>query len=223
MPPGIPQNARMSRGWGGGGVWLATVVLANACGRELPHEAAVDARGAGGDSDATDAIDDRQAAHDCASASDASIVADDTGDGWCGGEIAITGLTPLGPFCPTQVRADLTIGDCGRSLEIDLGNASGTGQQLGFYLAYDRLRGAWAGTYQTTASLSSGGTRLSPTSFPATVEVTSSDDPYVSDGGPTTGLSPPVGEIRLRLTVPTPAGTVSGTLVARFCGWNVCV
>ena len=75
--------------------------------------------------------------------------------------------------------------------------------------------------HQTTASLSSaayGGVLL----VPATVEVLASDNPFVSDGALTTGTSP-VGQIRLRFTMPTPAGTVGGTLLARFCGWSFCV
>jgi hypothetical protein len=210
----------MRRGWVVGGVCFATMVLANACGRQLPHQAAVDARSAGRDADATD---DRAAAHDCAAASDAAIQASDTGDGWCGGEITIAGLTPLGSFCPTRVRADLSLGDCARSLFIVLAEADDAGQQLGFSLAYDRSRGPWLGTYQTTASLSSGGVRPSLTSFPTTVEVTASDDPFADDGGLSSGTSPPMGQIRLRLMMPTSSGTVSGTLLARFCRWSLCI
>ena len=208
--------------------WLAGAVLAVGCGRELRHEPAVDARwidGDAADGRDGDAADLREAAGACASAGDAAIRVDDMGMGWCGGEVALSGMTPLGAFCPTRVRADVTMGDCARSLDVTLADEGGdrSGLQLSLFLLYDRARGPWSGSYQVMAQLAMTGRPFTSMSFPATVEVTASDDPFVGDGGLVSGADPPVGAIHLGFVMETPAGVVTGSVIARYCAWRLCI
>jgi hypothetical protein len=205
--------------WMGCSTGVLMLVLSVAgCGRALGH-------GGGVDSSAWDAVSDlREASASCSGASDAAILAPDTGDGWCGGEISVSGSTPLGPFCPTQIRASVGVINCFGGLAVALADGGGvlSNQMLVLETArYDRARQSWVGTQNVHAYLSS---KLSgqPLVFPATVEVTSADDPYTLDAG-SSNLGPPVGEVHLRFAMQSSAGLLSGTLVARYCDWNGCL
>jgi hypothetical protein len=88
-------------------------------------------------------------------------------------------------------------------------------------LGFDRAQGSWVGTQDVTAYLTS---KLSgqPQIFPATVEVTASDDPYLADAS-LPGTASPAGEVHLRFAMQSSAGLLSGTLVARYCAWASCL
>lgn len=162
----------------------------------------------------------------CLGASDAAILASDRGDGWCGGEISVSGSTPLGPFCPTQIQASVGGSLCFGGLDVALADGGGilSNQVLVLALSnlgFDRAQGSWVGTQDVTAYLTS---KLSgqPQIFPATVEVTASDDPYLADGS-LPGTASPAGEVHLRFAMQSSAGLLSGTLVARYCAWAACL
>lgn len=206
--------------------WLAATLFGAGCGRtqlDAPVDPFVDAGLSGRDVSAA-----ADAPPSCELANDAAILISDTGDGWCGGEIALAGVTPLGPFCPTQIQSFVGLGDCGRHLSVTLTDGGGylARQALSFSLVYDPARRPWNGTYQVMAFLSAGSasrTRPNFFQYPATVEVTASDDPFATDGGTIDTIDPPIGEIHLRFTMPTPTGIVSGTLISRYCRWSICI
>lgn len=159
----------------------------------------------------------------CLDASDAPIQALDMGDGWCGGQISVSGSTPLGRFCPTQIEASVGVGLCFGGLSVALADGRGvlSNQVLGLSdLRFDRAQGSWVGTQQVMAYLSKQTGQ--PQVFPTTVEVTASDDPYSADAnGPATATPP--GEVHLRFAMQSSAGLLSGTLIARYCAWTGCL
>jgi hypothetical protein len=160
----------------------------------------------------------------CVDASDAAIQASDMGDGWCGGEISVSGSTPLGPFCPTQIQASVGASICFGGLSVALADGGGilSNQVLVLSdLRFDRAQGSWVGTQHVKAYLTSKHSGQ-PLVFPTTVEVTASDDPYLADASlPVT--TTPAGEVHLRFAMQSAAGLLSGTLVARYCGWASCL
>ena len=200
--------------------WLVLVVALAlvGCGRPLRQGAGVDSSGA------DSASDPPQAPAFCLDASDAAIQASDTGNGWCGGEISVSGSTPLGPFCPTQIRASVGASICFGNLSVGLADGGGSLSGLVLVLSslpFDRARGSWVGTQHVNAYLTS---KLSgqPLVFPTTVEVTASDNPYLGDASLAAGPSP-AGEVHLRFAMQSSAGPLSGTLVARYCDWSACL
>jgi hypothetical protein len=164
-----------------------------------------------------------QAPTSCLDASDAAIQASDMGDGWCGGEISVSGSTPLGPFCPTQIQASVGGSLCFGGLSVALADGGGilSNQVLVLSdLRFDRAQGSWVGTQQVNAYLSKQTGQ--PLVFPTTVEVTASDNPYLADAS-VPATTTPAGEIHLRFAMQSSAGLLSGTLVARYCEWASCL
>ena len=197
---------------------MVLVVCAAGCGRALRHGAGVDSGGA------DIGPDMRETGTLCLDASDSAIQAPNAGDGWCGGEISVSGSTPFGPFCPTQIRATVGVSLCRGTLGVALADGRGSSSNLVLSLpelTFGHTSQSWVGTHQVSAYLES---KLSSQSlvFPATVEVTASDDPYLADAG-SSGLGPLVGEVHLRFEMQSSAGLLSGTLVARYCQWVPCL
>jgi hypothetical protein len=204
---------------------VAAAWLAHGCGgrpvdpiRQRSGDAAV----AGGDARA-----DSQSASSCPG----MVSVSPQPVGWCAGEVSLSGITPLDPFCPTELRADVAIGDCARSLTLAIADGDGAGTapykriQFGAIL-FDRARRSWTGTYQVGAILSSrstGNSKTTITTLNSTVEILMADDPYDIDGGLADTSNPPAGAVDVRFTVEGPTDTFSGTMSVRYCYWTLCV
>ena len=149
--------------------------------------------------------------------------------GWCAGDVSLSGVTPLDPFCPTRVRADVSIGDCAKTLSVAIadGDALTSPKRIQlFSIPFDSTRRSWTGTYKGIVLLlsgRSGSTRTTTTMLNATVDIVAADDPYSVDGGMADGSNPPVGAVELRFTVQAPTGTFGGTISVHYCNWGFCI
>jgi len=203
--------------------FVAAALVALGCGRtefDRPGEPATDAARAGDDA--------RESSEPAPSCSGLLSLSANSG-GWCAAEVSLSGVTPLEPFCPTAVRADVNIGDCAKTLSVAVadGDAVTWHKLIQFgSIPFDSARRSFTGTYQIIVFLmsrSSGSTKTTTTKLNATVDVLAADDPYIVDGGVADTSNPPVGAVDLRFTVQAPTGTFGGTVAVRYCNWGLCI
>jgi hypothetical protein len=144
-------------------------------------------------------------------------VSSDAGAVFCGGTIALAGVTPFGAFAPDALNTVVNIAP-GRTLAITVAENPPSGQQLAFQIGADPATGSFVGTHDVTGFLEGGdanGRQVVPVMVH--VEVTSATDlPTLLDAGVAD-----VGVARMSITVTTGCGSFSGTLVARYCGFEM--
>jgi hypothetical protein len=134
---------------------------------------------------------------------------------WCGGTIALSGVTPFGPFAPNAVAVTIEISP--PLMRVTLAQDPPSGQQLTFDVPGDAKTGSFVGVRDLTAFLAHGA-EVMPLFL--SVAVTSATPALSPDGG-----HPDAGEATISLTITTPcdsfSGTLSGTVVALYCDWQV--
>jgi hypothetical protein len=145
----------------------------------------------------------------------------------CGGDVAVTGATPLGPFVASSVWTRVGTEDCFGIMQFTLftGAAQGPGllpTGLGLYFSTNYNGGSWLGTFHATAGLSSAD-RQTSIGIPLTVQVTAADDPYSVDSGAATPPGPPQGQARVTIDGDTGCGHITGSFVAPYCEWIPCI
>jgi hypothetical protein len=148
---------------------------------------------------------------------------------FCGGEVAVTGTTPFGPFIATEVLVAVGADDCSGSMVFSLYTGSSRrpgelpdGLRLSFVTTYDNARQTWAGTSQTMATLSPL-TGTSEIAVPATVDITAADDPSGGDGAAMNLSVRPTGEVHVNIEADVGCTHIQGSFVAPYCLWQACI
>jgi hypothetical protein len=130
---------------------------------------------------------------------------------WCGGTIALSGVTPFGPFAPNAVA--MRIVTAPPIMRVTLAQDPPSGLQLAFDVQGDAQTGSFIGVRDVTGYLARGA-EVMP--LFVSVAVTSATPVSLPDGG-----RPDAGEASFGLTITTACdsfgGSFSGTVVARYC------
>jgi hypothetical protein len=134
----------------------------------------------------------------------------------CGGEAAVVGVTPYGPFVAENASAELAAGGC-HGLSIRFGDGVGLGDKL--WVAVGIPVTDWnqpfIGVYDVTGFVESQQGTLS---VPAHVELTGGEA-FRQDGGPAP-IGAPV--VVGRIDMNTGCGHVTGTFSMPICGVFTC-
>jgi hypothetical protein len=194
-----------------GALRAARVALLAGCGAGAALLAAC---GAGGAADDGGAAADGAVCVGDAPAADALLVVASRSDGgaaFCGGALGLAGVTPFGLFAPDAVSAEVVLPPQA-TLQITLAQDPPAGPQLTFDVPGDPVTGSFGGVHDVAGFLESGGVVM-----PVTVhaDVTSATLAAPPDGG-----APDAGEARMTVTITTDCGAFSGTIDARYCGWQ---
>jgi hypothetical protein len=153
-----------------------------------------------------DATDDGACA--AAPAIDAALEVGPPADGpagFCGGTIALAGVTPFGAFAPDALSTEIV--PAPRALRVTLAEEPPSGIQLTFDVPADAT-GAFEGAEDVGGFLESGGIVI-PILVHVVVTGVTGTAPGDA-GGP--------GEVHMDLTITTDCGSFSGSLVASLCG-----
>jgi hypothetical protein len=123
---------------------------------------------------------------------------------FCGGVIALAGVTPFGPFAPNALSTEI-VPPPQAALRITLAQDPPSGTELTFDIAADAT-GAFDGPHDVAGFIERGGTVR-----PVMVHVEVM-------GAPAADAGAAAGQTRLDLTVTTDCGSFSGSLAAPTCG-----
>jgi hypothetical protein len=208
------------------GLWLG-------CGRAAPP---ADAAGANDASDAGEARTDAEEIEEPLVCPDAAAIEDaahdaSSGPQTCGGEVAVAGLTPFGPFVARNVSSMIGYGDCPMlSLFFDDGenDAGFTGIWLAVNLPYGGSLKTPSGTIRVDGALN---TLLSPTlgasrTVPVTIEIGAADPLFDSNGRVAVTAASDAGtagRMTGTLDADTGCGHIKGTFSVPYCRANGCV
>jgi hypothetical protein len=123
--------------------------------------------------------------------------------GFCGGSIALAGVTPFGVFAPDEISAEVVPAP-GAKLQVTLAETPPPGIQL----AFDVPAGASGGFEgaQDVAGFLESDRMVVPVMVH--VDVTSATDPPADAG---------TGEAQMNLTITSDCGAFTGSVVARYC------
>jgi hypothetical protein len=135
----------------------------------------------------------------------------DGGSVFCGGALALAGVTPVGVFAPDRLSAEVVLLPHA-TLQITLAQDPPAGPQLTFDIPGDPATGDFVGARDVAGFLERGGIVMPVTVH---VDVTSATPAPQPVGG-----RPDAGEARMTVTITTDCGAFSGTLDARYCGWQ---
>jgi hypothetical protein len=127
---------------------------------------------------------------------------------FCGGAIALAGVTPFGVFAPNAIASEVAPAPSAK-LQITLAEDPPSGIQLTFDVPGDPATGSFEGVHDVPGFLEKDGVVM-PVMIHADVKLAT--DALGPDGGV------PTGEARLDVTITTDCGSFSGSLVARYCG-----
>ena len=126
--------------------------------------------------------------------------------GFCGGSIALAGVTPFGLFAPDELSTEVVPPPMAK-LQVTLAQAPPSAIQLAFDVPAG-ASGGFAGAQDVAGFLESDGV---VTPVMVHVDVTSAADAPSADAGVVTG------EARMDLTITSDCGPFTGSVVARYC------
>jgi hypothetical protein len=133
----------------------------------------------------------------------------DGGAAFCGGALALAGVTPFGPFAPDAVSVEVLLPPQ-PTLRVTLAQEPPAGTQLTFDVPGDAATGAFLGAHDVAGFLEGGGVVMP---VMVHVDVTTATPATELDGGP-----PGAASASMSVVVTTDCGSFSGTIDARYCG-----